>query len=496
MARSRLTRRAFVGTSAAALAASKLNALAFTDNAAKRLASDPLRPQCHLLPPGNWMNDPNGPIVWRGKVHLFYQINPKGADWGTISWGHAVSSDMVYWKHLPVALTPEAGSPDSYGVFSGSCIADGDRCLAFYTAVQLSDAAHATMPGTPPLHEQQMVAVSTDRELLHWIKQTQALIPNAPLMKVAGFRDPCVWRDGSTWYMAVGSGELGGEGMVLLYKATTPDGPKADWQYLHPLISAPGNGKDTKDPVDAGSMWECPNFFELDGHHVLLYSTERKVFWMTGTLDREALRFEPKQRGELDTGAYYAPKSMVGPKGERILWGWIPEKRPKEQYIAAGWAGVMSFPRVLNVDQYGYLRMKVAPAIDTALLTKAEQASTTEDIRAHIPGLAAKITAIVPAEGSGFTVSVGGKKLLDVRRVAAEHVAVNGEYLLAYLADGITAYIDGSVVEIFFGDRSAHTLRLYPELRASDTLTIAAKGFSSIVTAQQLKPISNNRLTK
>ena len=503
MSRKRLSRRTFLGTAAATLAASRLGNTQTRPGtnllpsiSAKLLAHDPLRPQCHLMPPGNWMNDPNGPIVWRGKTHLFYQVNPRGADWGDISWGHAVSTDMVHWKNLPVAITPEPGFPDSYGTFSGSCITDGNRCLAFYTAVeQVTDPKVATIHGDKELREQQTVAVSTDPELKHWTKQTQALIPTPPLPNIAGFRDPTVWREGAWWYMVLGSGQIDGEGMVLLYRATKPTGPDADWTYLHPLISAPGNGKHTPDTVDAGTMWECPDTFELDGHQVLFYSTERKVYWMTGTLDRHTWKFEPKQRGMLDTGAYYAPKSMVGPAGERILWGWIPEKRDKSAYIPAGWSGAMSFPRILNVDADGYLRMKLTPSVDT-LLTGAKQSSTSEQLRAHMPSLCAKISAIAPVEGGGFTVTAGGKELLRVRRIAAERVEINGEALLAPLADGITAYIDGSVIELFFGTRAAHTVRSYPKLSPTDKLTISALGQSALVTAQALKPISDNRLTK
>ena len=63
------------------------------------IASDPLRPQYHLMPQHNWMNDPNGPIWWKGKYHLFYQLNPHAAVWGDMHWGHAVSADMIHWLH-------------------------------------------------------------------------------------------------------------------------------------------------------------------------------------------------------------------------------------------------------------------------------------------------------------------------------------------------------------------------------------------------------------
>ncbi len=73
------------------------------------------------------MNDPNGPIWWKGKYHLFYQLNPHAAVWGDMHWGHAVSADMVHWRHEPIALAPTPGGPDSEGCFSGSAVVHGWR---------------------------------------------------------------------------------------------------------------------------------------------------------------------------------------------------------------------------------------------------------------------------------------------------------------------------------------------------------------------------------
>ncbi len=73
------------------------------------LAGDRHRPLYHFIGPANWMNDPNGAFFWKGNYHLFYQYNPNGPFWGTIHWGHAVSSDLVHWEDFPIALCPVQG---------------------------------------------------------------------------------------------------------------------------------------------------------------------------------------------------------------------------------------------------------------------------------------------------------------------------------------------------------------------------------------------------
>src|SRR5450755_4107218 len=88
------------------------------------LATDPLRPQFHLLPAANWMNDPNGPIFFNGRYHMFYQYDPFGAFWGSMHWAHATSPDMVHWHHEPIGMAPTPGGPDRDGVFSGAIVLD------------------------------------------------------------------------------------------------------------------------------------------------------------------------------------------------------------------------------------------------------------------------------------------------------------------------------------------------------------------------------------
>ena len=494
-------RRQFLATAAALVLAPRAllaNSNPVTAKPAAEIANDPRRPQFHLLPAKNWMNDPNGPIFFNGKYHMFFQYNPHAAVWGDMSWYHSVSPDMLHWTHLPLALEPTTGGPDAFGCFSGSAIAVGKRVYFVYTGVVESTPDKATIrDGSDKLQESQCLAFSDDPNLIRWTKVPKPIVPLPPEgMAITGFRDPSAWRQDDTYYMTVGSGVARVGGCVLLYRSKDLN----TWEYLHPLTSGTWNGKKTPNPCDDGEMWECPEFFALDGMHVLIYSTLGKVFWQSGKLDGATMKFTPLKSGLLDLDAFYAPKTQLDAKGRRILWGWIPERRNHAAMLEAGWSGMMSLPRVMHVDPDGTLRLQVLP--ETAKLRAGTVPS--EETRAGALKTLRKASGEVTCAGRGdksFEVSI------NANETEVMHVSYSPEKH-SFLTDGkevalephdlptLHAFVDGSVIELILGERIGYTKRFYYEGSTAPDLHIHATGMGDVtMNAWKIEPISNNRLT-
>ncbi len=128
------------------------------------LYHEALRPQFHFTPARNWMNDPNGLVYYRGEYHLFFQHNPFGRQWGNMTWGHAVSPDLVHWRQLPNAI-----EPDRLGtIYSGSAVVDRDNTTGFQQGrekplVAIYTAAGGSSPQSQGQPYTQCLAYSTDR---------------------------------------------------------------------------------------------------------------------------------------------------------------------------------------------------------------------------------------------------------------------------------------------------------------------------------------------
>lgn len=196
------------------------------------LYHEPLRPQFHFTSRRGWLNDPNGLVFFKGEYHLFYQHNPYGWNWGNMSWGHAVSKDLVHWKELPVALYP-----DEHGtIYSGSAVVDWHNTAGFQSGPEPALVAMFTAAGNPFTQE---IAYSNDRG------RTWTEYRNNPVLGhiAVDNRDPkVVWfAPDKKWVMAL---YLEQHDFAIF---ESPD--LKQWKKLQ-TFTLPGDA-------------ECPNFFPL-----------------------------------------------------------------------------------------------------------------------------------------------------------------------------------------------------------------------------------------
>ena len=342
------------------------------------------RPQVHFTPPVNWMNDPNGLVYYDGEYHLFYQHNPRGNTWGHMSWGHAVSPDLLHWEHLPLAI-PEA---DGLMAFSGSAVVDWHNTTGFGSEDTPPLVALFTghRPGVPA-REDQRLAYSLDRG------RTWTLYEGNPVLDLgrSDFRDPKVfWHaPDRRWVMAIA---LPHERRIEFY--ASPDLKR--WTHLSTF--GPGGA--------TGGIWECPDLFELpvdgDPAHtrwVLVVNLNpggpaggSAAQYFVGHFDGTTFTPEPPiSVGDtharwLDWGAdYYAAVSWSGaPDGERILLGWMNDWRYANAIPTAPWRSAQALPRRVELRTLeGHVTLVQQPI---AALQSLRQSGTTLAGRVLAPG--------------------------------------------------------------------------------------------------------------
>lgn len=444
----------------------------------KRLAGDPQRPRYHFLPPANWMNDPNGLIQWKGQYHLFYQYNPHGPIHENVHWGHAVSSDLVHWADLPIALTPTPGRADADGCWSGSAIDNNGTPTLLYSGV----------------HPQVVCLVTSADDLLTWQYYPGNPVidgPPAELRTRTGghFRDPFVWKENNYWYLLMGSSIGGVGGTILLYRSV---GLK-HWEYLHPLLI--GDAR-TRQPAWTGVIWECPNFLTFGEQRVLLFSAQGAQdellypLYMTGTFWDE--HFYPQTQGVLVHGGYfYAPQVLRADQGRSIMWGWLMEGRSNVLSQEAGWAGVMSLPIMVGLLPEGDLSLEPAPELaklreqhwhDDGLELSGARSFPLEDIQDDSLEI---LAAFEPGQNCEFGVKLrwspdGQEQTLLVYQsesqqfsIEREQSSVNSEVDRGNCSVVVEAdpggvltlhiFLDRSVVEVFVNGRCYLASRIYPE---------------------------------
>jgi fructan beta-fructosidase len=380
---------------------------------------EPWRPQFHFTPAKNFMNDPNGLVYYKGEYHLFYQHNPQGNVWGHMSWGHAVSTDMVHWRHLQLAIPEEEGK---YMIYSGSAVVDWRNSSGLCEVHDKEERSCLITIYTAAGKDLQTqhLAYSNDRG------RTWTNYPGNPIVNLAkpDFRDPKVfwYAPEKKWVMVA---VLADERKLMIF-----DSPNLKEWKLRSTFGPAG---------DNAGQWECPDLFELpvegtrEKKWVLIVNrnpgapaggTGTKYF--VGWFDGLQFTNETPTSHELwaDYGKdFYATNTFADlPKGDsRKIWmGWISNWQYANVEPTVQWRGAQSIPRALGLRRLpDGIRLVQQPTREMKKLRgkefHLENVSVTEANRrikeAGISGDTVEIEAeLAPgnAEEMGFRVRKGG----------------------------------------------------------------------------------------
>lgn len=425
------------------------------------------RPQYHFSPATNWTNDPNGLVYNNGEYHIFYQRNPFDNKWGHMTWGHAVSKDLVRWQHLPDAIKEENGIM----IFSGTCVVDKNNTGGFG-----NNSMVAIYTGHTDTVQSQMLAYSTDKG------RTWKKYANNPILNLhkKDFRDPKVfwYAPKQYWVMALA---LPTEHKVQLYKSKN----LKQWALLSEFGPA----------GDVTGIWECPDLFQVP----VAGEPTKKKWMLTNSVGSDMQYFV----GEFDgttfinenpaTGVYrpdegpdfYAGITVnnLAATPKPVMIGWANNWAYANDIPTTPWKGAMSMPREFSVIKDGdawIIQQKPIDNIDKLKgVLLADESVLVSDKKVYdTVGQQALIEAdFTPAAGaSGVKVNMGGQNYVEIGYDASakklyvdrSHVVNQGfsknfdklnhfETPLALKDNHLVLhiYVDHSIIEVFANNGEA-----------------------------------------
>lgn len=422
----------------------------------------------HLMPPVGWLNDPNGLCWYKGKYHVFFQYAPFDVEGGLKFWGHYTSEDMIDWKYEGTALYPDS-SYDCHGVYSGSALVDDGKLHLFFTGnVKIDGDYDYINEGreTSTLHVE-------SEDGIHFSNKEEVIsFSEYPEEFTCHIRDPKVWKENGKYFMVLGGRLKGDKGAVLVYES----GDLKEWKLLRTITT----------PEVFGYMWECPDYFELDGEKILSVSPQG--------LTREEFRFQNiyqsgyfilKEDGSVDVKDFrewdmgfdfYAPQTFTDVQGRRILIGWMGMPDADEEYvnktIEEGWQHCLTVPRELKLKDGKILQY---PVKELENLRKEKTVLNDEnsavELRVEVNEGFDLVLEEIALTGSSFQISMGGQMLFRYENGTAEigFPGVTGAGRKVRKAPinelrNIRFLVDTSAAEIYLNDgETVFSTRYYPD---------------------------------
>jgi fructan beta-fructosidase len=477
------------------------------NNVATAPYNEDYRPQFHFTPAKNWMNDPNGPIYYQGEYHLFYQYNPFGTEWGHMSWGHAVSRDLVHWKPLQLALSEESG----VAIFSGSTVVDWHNTSGFCrgTGTKVPSCLVAIYTGHSDKLQTQNLAYSNDKGRT-WIKYEQNPVID---LHLSSFRDPKVFwhEDTHKWVMVT---VLASQHKVRLFGS-------ADLKHWNALSDFGPAGA-------TGGAWECPDLFPLP-----VDNDANQTKWILsinlnpggvaggsgnqyfiGSFDGTTFSSAAPVAQVLwvDYGAdFYASTSFSDiPKsdGRRLWLGWLSNWKYGARVPTGPWRGAQSIPRELKLkrstegvrllqepvaelrmlrEQHTRVENRSMDAANNLLKSAGVRGETLEIVAEISPGEASEFGVMVrKGLGEETVIGVDTKNLtLFVDRTRSGDVGFDDHFpsrdggpitLAAGKNVKLHIFVDRSSVEVFGNDgETVISEAIFPK-RSSDEIRLYSHG--------------------
>ena len=410
------------------------------------------QPKLHFIPEIGWMNDPNGFVYYKGEYHLFYQYNPYDSKWDTMHWGHAKSKDLAHWEYLPIALAPDQDY-DKNGCFSGSALVIDDTLWLMYTGHIVNEDGS--------ISQVQNMAYSTDGITFHKIKENPVItgqqLPNE--ISRSDFRDPKLFEKDGKYYAVVATQHLDQVGCVVLIESEN----LLDWSFKSIFLKGEQN---------QGIVWECPDYFEIDGQSYLIvspmqyhseyldFNNQNSNIIMQGRVDWQVGKFYPSNLKEIDHGHdFYAAQTPKNANNERVMIAWMHTwGRPLiTDQLQHGWFGSMSLPRILTVQENQIIQ-KLPESLDNQFVKielneELKQPSKIEiDIKETIELRLGTKEDYISFGYDAFRKEVYiDRKNLKYQLIGEERnpVLYRGVQIQA---THLTAYIDQQSIEIFVND--------------------------------------------
>lgn len=459
------------------------------DSLILRVNSCSWRQTYHIQPISGLLNDPNGFCFYNGGYHLFYQWHPLGPFHGLKYWYHTKSKDLVHWENVGIAIRPD-DYYDSHGAYSGSAVEHNGNLYLLYTG--------NTRDENFERHPHQCIAIMDAQGNI--TKLEKSVLDKVPAGYTEHFRDPKVWKEGEKFYAVIGAQRTDKTGCVCLLSSTD----LLEWQF---------EGELATNLNLFGFMWECPDYFEMEDHGVLIFSPQGvdpegdlyQNIYQSGYILGDKIDLERKilTHGnfvELDRGFdFYAPQTMADPNGRRILVGWMGLPEIEYPSDINGWAHCLTVPRELSVLD-GRLIQK--PVLELQKLRKekvetADRISNETKMYEDFAGVAYELVCEFEQEDAveyGIEIRAG-----EDEKTVVKYDAVQGKVILDRAQSGkvigsvygterkcrinekvfkFHVFVDSSSVEIFVNDGvEVFTSRIFPDLKSKE-IRFFAKGGS------------------